>query len=136
MKDNELKNQFINLRAKGLSFDKIAEKLKISKQTLLNWSKELNDTIDQLRYYEYESLAEKYNMLKKQRIDKFGKLLKNIDENLEKCDLSTLSPDKLIDLRIKLIDKLENEFKGISYSENGELDNLLKEHNGYTWEID
>jgi len=41
MKDQQTKEKFIELRAKGLSFDKISRELRISKQTLINWSKKL-----------------------------------------------------------------------------------------------
>lgn len=37
----EQKNEFLELRAGGMSYDKIAQKLGVSKQTLINWSKEL-----------------------------------------------------------------------------------------------
>jgi len=38
----ETKHQFIKLRAKGYSFDKIAEELGKAKQTLIGWSKDLD----------------------------------------------------------------------------------------------
>lgn len=41
----ETKQQFIELRAKGWSFDKIAKKLGKAKQTLIDWSKELDKDI-------------------------------------------------------------------------------------------
>jgi len=41
-------NQFIALRAEGVSFDKIATKLKVGKQTLIQWSKYFEDEIKAL----------------------------------------------------------------------------------------
>ncbi len=40
MKSHE-KEKFIQLRAKGLSFDKISKELNISKPPLLKWNEEL-----------------------------------------------------------------------------------------------
>ena len=41
----ETKERFIELRAKGWSFDKIAKEIGKAKQTLIDWSKELQDEI-------------------------------------------------------------------------------------------
>lgn len=43
MKDQETKERFIELRAKGLSFDKISKELKVSKQILIDWSRGLQE---------------------------------------------------------------------------------------------
>ena len=39
MESIDIKSRFIELRAKGLSFDKISGELSIAKKTLVNWSK-------------------------------------------------------------------------------------------------
>ena len=41
----QTKERFIELRAKGWSFDKIAKEIGKAKQTLIDWSKELQDEI-------------------------------------------------------------------------------------------
>ncbi len=41
MKNLSLKERFVELRAKGHSYSSIAKELKKSKQTIINWSKEL-----------------------------------------------------------------------------------------------
>ena len=45
MKDNSIKEKFVLLRAEGLSFDKIAKKIKVSKPTLIEWQKDFRDEI-------------------------------------------------------------------------------------------
>ena len=37
----EVKTQFVELRAKGFSYSKIARRLKVAKGTLANWSQDL-----------------------------------------------------------------------------------------------
>ena len=51
-----IKQEFIELRAKGWSFDKIAKKLGKAKQTLIDWSKELQDEIANRKAIELEAL--------------------------------------------------------------------------------
>ena len=41
----QTKERFIELRAKGWSFDKIAKETGKAKQTLIDWSKELQDCL-------------------------------------------------------------------------------------------
>ena len=52
----ELKSQFVELRAKGWSYVKIARKLKVSKNTLANWGAELEGEIASLKAMELEAL--------------------------------------------------------------------------------
>ena len=54
----ETKERFIELRAKGWSFDKIAKELGKAKQTLIDWSKELQDEIANRKALELEALYE------------------------------------------------------------------------------
>ena len=45
----EVQNQFVELRAKGNSYDNIAKTLGVSKSTLLSWSKDLSMAIENER---------------------------------------------------------------------------------------
>ena len=59
MKEQEIKTGFVELRAKGWSYDRIAQELKVSKQTLIIWSKELACEIANLKAIELETLPGK-----------------------------------------------------------------------------
>jgi hypothetical protein len=109
MKNQETKEKFVELRAKGLSFDRIAAELETSKQTLINWAKELENEISNLKKVELEALQEKYFMLKSQRIELFGEKLKAIKDELDKRNLSDLPTDKLFDLFMKCFHQLNEE---------------------------
>ena len=54
----DTKERFIEMRAKGYSFDKIALELGKAKQTLIDWSKELQDEIANRKALELEALYE------------------------------------------------------------------------------
>src|SRR4030042_3766731 len=68
----EQKSRFIHLRAKGLSYAKIAKELKVSTSTLTNWNQELLEEIAQAKATELETLQEEYFMLKESRIKLLG----------------------------------------------------------------
>ena len=106
---SELKDQFIELRAKGLSYAKIAKKLKVSKSTLANWSSELEGEIASLRAMELEALYEEYFMAKEGRIKFLGDQLKEIQAELKTRKLDQVSTDKLLELELKVFQALKEE---------------------------
>ena len=56
MKTKDEKEKFIELRASGLSFDKIASMLNISKPVLISWSVEFQKEIKNLEYFRYQAI--------------------------------------------------------------------------------
>ncbi len=109
MKDQETTDKFVEMRAKGMSFSKIAEQLNTSKQTLINWSKDLDEEIANLKAIELESLIEKHYMSKEKRIELYGKTLKDINAELEKRKISDLNTKELYTLMIKIDSILQRE---------------------------
>lgn len=109
METTELKERFIELRAKGWSFDKIAKELGKAKQTLIDWSKELQDEIANRKALELEALYEKYYLLKESRVETFGKLLKKLKDEVMSRNLSDVPTDKLLELLLKYESQLRDE---------------------------
>jgi len=105
----ELKQQFIELRAKGYSYRKISKKLDISIGTLSNWSQELEGEIATLKAEELDALYESYYMTKQQKITQLGRQLKSIQKELRKRDFSRLSTEKLLDMELKVYEALDAE---------------------------
>jgi transposase len=101
METIEQKEKFIELRAKGYSFDKIAKELGRAKQTLIDWSKELEEEIANHKALELEALYEKYYLHKENRLQTFGELLGKIKKEIEKRNLSDVSTEKLLELYLK-----------------------------------
>ena len=106
----ELQAQFVELRAKGYSYAKIAKKLRLSKGTLANWSQELEAEIASLKAMELEALQEEFFLLKEGRIRLLGEQVLSIRAELEKRDFSDVSTDKLLDLLLKYEAGLKEEF--------------------------
>lgn len=109
MKDNKTKQKFIEHRAAGHSFDKIAKELKVAKSTLINWSKEFEYEISNLKAIELESLQEQYYVTKRARIELIGTQIERLKEVLVERDLKDISTEKLLDLFIKYIQSLKYE---------------------------
>ena len=109
METTELKERFIELRAKGWSFDRIAKELGKAKQTLIDWSKELQDEIANLKALELEALYEKYYLLKETRLQTFGEMLTKIKTEVERRDFSDVPTDKLLELLLKYNSQVKEE---------------------------
>ena len=127
MKELRVKENFIQLRAQGWSFDKIARKLRTSKPTLIAWSKEFGIEIGNLRAIAMEALQEKYFLTKAKRIELFGKSLEKVKGELEKRDLSTVSTEKLYEVFLKVSGELKKEETPLEFrSEESHEDRLFK----------
>jgi len=116
MKDNDTKTKFMELRAKNVSFETIALELKVSKQTLISWSKDLTHAIGNLRAIENEELQQKYFAVSQKRIELFGKALQRIQSELEGRDLKEISTEKLFILQLRYIEALKGESSETSFS--------------------
>lgn len=105
----ELKHEFIELRAKGYSYRKIAKKLAVSIGTLSSWRHELEGEISTLMAEELDALYERYYMTKQQKITQLGRQLRAIQQELRDRDFSNIPTDKLLDMELKLYEALEAE---------------------------
>jgi transposase len=123
---NELKEQFILLRAKGYSYTKIARRLKVAIKTLVNWNKELSNEIGELEKIQFEKLFEQYSVMKQGRIKLLGTQLKEIEEELKKRDYSDVRTDKLIELKLQIYEALINEYSKIYEEGKEEGNNEIK----------
>ncbi|NBX53259.1 MAG: hypothetical protein EBT63_06405 [Proteobacteria bacterium] len=109
MTNTDLKQQFITLRAKGYSLEKIAKEIGKCRQTLSNWNYDLQEEIANAKAIELEALFEECFLNKEHRVKELSTLLNKINKELEKRDLTTLSDDKLIDLKLKIGEQLKQE---------------------------
>lgn len=121
METNEKKEKFIQLRAKGYSFDKIAKKLQMSKQTLIDWNKELEEEISNFKAMELELLYEKYYLTKEQRLQTFGQMLSRLKDEIDIRNLSEIPTDKLLELFLKYNDKVKEELIEPKFQDSNEM---------------
>ena len=121
METTELKERFIELRAKGWSFDKIAKETGKANQTLIDWSKELQDEIGNRKALELEALYESYYLMRENRLQTFGAMLTKIKEEVERRDLSDVPTDKLLELLLKYNSQVKEEIVEPIYKSSQEI---------------
>ncbi len=72
------REQFIELRAENISFDKIAKQLKVSKSTLITWAKLYELDIQNLRAITHEALNQRYKASQEHRLGTVGTAITTI----------------------------------------------------------
>lgn len=115
MKDTQTKNRFIELRAQGVSYEKISKEINVSKQTLIDWSKKLQLEILNLRAIQLEVLQEKYFLTKEKKIEFIGNILNALKAEADKRDLTKLSDRELLELILKFSEKLDKEIVPVTF---------------------
>lgn len=112
-KTTEEIEKFIELRAGGLSYDKIAEQTGISKPTLLKWNRDYGKELEMAQYFELQNLLAQYGVMRKNRVEAVSELLSSALGELKKRagsdSLSRLPTDKLVSLALLLEQRLERE---------------------------
>jgi DNA-binding Lrp family transcriptional regulator len=136
MVKQEDKDKFIELRAAGMSFDSIAEKLDISKPTLLKLARELQADIERLKFINLESLAERYKVLRAERLQALGGIAEKVDTAIEAADFSKLSPEKLVELKLKLTEKMRDLLRGSFIIENDILSEVIEKDRAFELKVD
>lgn len=118
MKDQSTKDRFILLRAEGKSFTAIAQELHISKSTCSEWEQELRDRIAELKADRLNELYERYYMTRRARIEQTGTTLARINTAIEQADLTEADPVRLMELKLKYLSALKDEYidTGRSYN--------------------
>ena len=115
MKTKDEKEKFIELRASGLSFDKIASMLNISKPVLISWSVEFQKEIKNLEYFRYQAILEQYKLIQEKRIEFLSIQLNKVNDAISKKNFEDASLKELISIRKDLNIELLFETKDKNY---------------------
>lgn len=113
MKDQDLKDKFVEMRARGLSYVKIAMKLHVSKNTLIRWAKDLAGEILKMKSDRLKELCEKHLMAKERRVELFGEQVLRLREELADRDLSELGTPELLRLYLRYLGAVSREIEPI-----------------------
>jgi intein-encoded DNA endonuclease-like protein len=122
MENQKTKEQFIQLRAQGVSYSNISKEIGKSKQTLIDWGKELEEEIRNLKAIELEAIYEKYFLLKEARLQSFGIVTQRIRQEIESRDFSDIPTEKLLDLFLKYNSIIKQEIPEAHSTELGKVD--------------
>lgn len=107
---NDQRMAFVMQRAQGKSFDKIADDLGITKQTLIKWQGELFAQIREQEFYEIQLITEAYAVTRRQRFDAtartLGAVLAELARRVDTDQLAEMPTDKLVNLALILEKRL------------------------------
>ncbi len=121
MKITAKQMEFITLRAENISFDKISKQLKISKTTLIQWSKLFEDNIKELQFLVMVEIKKRYSNTVAKRYETLLQQLDKIDKAILEADLLETPLKDLIQLQqhtYSQIESIEKRFKTKAYITN------------------
>ncbi len=116
---NDKQKRFLILRADGLSFDKIAKELKVSKPTLIQWSRLFQDDIRDLQFQDMRELKERYKHDKQSQYETLLKQLEKFNSAIDDADLTSATIKDLHLIRNDILFKLEQIEKKTIYTNTG-----------------
>jgi len=116
-----IKERFIELRAQGYSFDRIAKELGKAKQTLIDWSKDLQEEIANRKALELEVIYEKFFLIKEARLQTLGEVIAKIKNEVESRNLSEVPTEKLLELLLKYNSQVKEEIVEPIYKSSQEI---------------
>jgi hypothetical protein len=97
-KNPELIDRFIELRAQGWTFPRIAAELNVARSTLILWSHKHYHRIRNLRITELEALAESCKVSPRANLETVGDDLQRLRAEIAKRDLSDIPTARLFAL--------------------------------------
>jgi hypothetical protein len=133
MKDQEVKESFIKLRACGRSYSSIASELRVSKKTLISWSKLFRADISNFRHIRMEALKEEFLLSQEKRIEGIGIIFAKLLAELKERDVKEISTDKLFKMYIDLDKSLDSSGSIIFKDEISLLDTPLVPKKEEVW---
>ena len=117
MTDSETIARFILLRSQGLSFNRIAAELNVSKPTLIKWSRQHQFDIANLRTTETEALAERVFCRRQDRWELLARHLKRVEDEIEKRGLDEIPVARLHAIAASLRAEVKQEVGTVHFSE-------------------
>jgi len=112
MHDAETQQKFVELRAQGRSFSRIATELNVARRTLVDWSRKFQFEIQNQRAIELEALQEKFLAPREERLQRLGAQLAAVEAEMKQRSIAELSTPRLFSLAESLRRQLQREAGG------------------------
>ena len=116
MHDQETQQKFVELRAQGRSFARIATELKVAKRSLIDWSRKFQFEIHNRRAIELEALQEEFMASREERVRRLGTQLAEVEAELQKRSVAELSTARLFALADALRRQIQRETGEVRFS--------------------
>ena len=121
MKNLEIRQRFIELRAQGKSLRDAADELSVGRQTLVRWEREYKEQIENLKAIELDALTERYRLTVQEQIKRYGAFLERVTEELLGRDLTNVPTAKLYDVMVKLDARIEAVCPALTLRDDDEI---------------
>ena len=109
MKDQETVQKFIELRAQGWSFVRIAAELGVAKSTLTQWSRKFRFEIQNRRALVLDDLLDGVLGTVQSRVASLAEKLSRVEQELRQRGLAEVSTSQLYSLAASLRRQIERE---------------------------
>ena len=113
---NANQKKFIILRSDGLSFDKIAKELKVSKSTLLSWNKLFIADIQDMQFQSMLAIKEEYSYNQVEKYKTLMKHLKKFDDGIANANFSEEKIKDILTSRNNIAYQLEQMETKVIYT--------------------
>lgn len=120
----EKQQQFVTLRAKGVSYQKIALQLHIAKGTAISWNREFYQQISEMRKVEIDNLIRSHKLHREEQLKQLGKIVKMLRKEMKQRDLQEVPTVKLLELILKYEQYAKEEVQGLQ-STDTKIDPIL-----------
>lgn len=122
---NSKQSKFVLLRADGMSYDKIAKEVGVTKGTLIQWSKLFEEEIKEVQFHAFSELKEAYSWNLKSKYETLLKQLQKIDDAILDAELTQTSIKDLFTIKQNLVYQIESLEKKVSIKSNVVTTNIL-----------
>jgi len=129
MKDQKVREQFIELRSQGWSFDKIANELGTSKPVLIGWSREFSLEIENLKSIALDGLREKYVLTVQKRLELLGELLEKLKAEALSRNFSKMADHRILEMIIRYTEIVHEMTPPVQFKikeKHNAMDELIK----------
>lgn len=109
------KLELIKLRGEGLSYKDAAEKIGVSKPTVMKWGRDLDVEIANQKKLEYDAFLINLEITRESRTKRLKQITDKLEAELTKRDFADIPTNKIIEQLIKLYDRWSIENNETSF---------------------
>jgi len=108
--------KFIELRAQGWTYVRIAQEIGVSKRTLINWSRKFQFDIQNQRELELEALRAQFVATREERVRTLGEQLQLVEAEIRKRDISEVPTARLFSLAAALRREILHDSASVKFT--------------------
>lgn len=121
MKTEQKKREFVSQRAEGISFDKIAKAIKVSKPILIEWEREYKEDIANMKAEAWEVFMLEQKLTQRNRLELLSTAKEKLWAEFSGRSLSELQAHKLLELILKLDSSITEAMPSVKYFTESEI---------------